>query len=196
MPRYLLCVVLSKWPQGYRQRIVMLSKGIVVAVMKCKQKCISDNSELILSFPTIDQFHRFRRFCGFVHLLAGTQFVKKTTSFIHLLAGTQFVIKTSFVHLLAGTQFVIKTSFVHLLAGTQFVIKTSFIHLLVLKSNIFRFNVQLYKHVKGTAMGTPMAVNYANIFLDRFENDMLAEYERRTNLRLFLWMRYIDDICT
>ena len=42
-------------------------------------------------------------------------------------------------------------------------------------------------------MGTPMAVNYPNIFLDRFENDMLAEYERRTNLRPFLWMRYIDD---
>ena len=66
--------------------------------------------------------------------------------------------------------------------------------LLVLKSNIFRFNEQLYRQVKGTAMGTPMAVNYANIFLDRFENDMLAEYERRTNLRPFLWMRYIDDV--
>ena len=66
--------------------------------------------------------------------------------------------------------------------------------LLVLKSNIFRSNEQLYRQVKGTAMGTPMAVNYANIFLDRFENDMLAEYERRTNLRQFLWMRYIDDV--
>ena len=63
--------------------------------------------------------------------------------------------------------------------------------LLVLKSNIFRFNEQLYKQVKGTAMGTPMAVNYANIFLDQFENDMLDEYERKTNLRPFLWIRYI-----
>ena len=35
---------------------------------------------------------------------------------------------------------------------------------LVLKSNVFRYNEQLYKQVKGTAMGTPMAVNYAYIF--------------------------------
>ena len=47
-----------------------------------------------------------------------------------------------------------------------------FILRLVLKLNIFRCNEQLYKQVKGTAMGTPMAVNYANISLDRSENDM------------------------
>ena len=65
---------------------------------------------------------------------------------------------------------------------------------IVLKSNIFRFNNQLYKQIKGTAMGTPMAVNYANIFLDKFENDMLDEYEKSTNKRPMVWMRYIDDI--
>ena len=52
--------------------------------------------------------------------------------------------------------------------------------LLVPQSNIFRFNEQLYQQIKGTAMGTPMAVNYANIFLDNFENRMLDEYEKRT----------------
>ena len=39
MPRYLLSVVLSKRLQGYKQKIVMLSWGIVVLV-KYKCKCV------------------------------------------------------------------------------------------------------------------------------------------------------------
>ena len=39
-----------------------------------------------------------------------------------------------------------------------------------------------------------MAVNYANLFLEKFETEMLNEYERKTNLRPYIWMRYIDDI--
>ena len=66
--------------------------------------------------------------------------------------------------------------------------------LLVLKSNIFRFDNTYYQQIKGTAMGTPMAVNYANLFLEKFETEMLDEYERKTNLRPYVWMRYIDDI--
>ena len=64
--------------------------------------------------------------------------------------------------------------------------------LLVLGSNIFRFNKQIYKQVKGTAMETPLSVIYANIFLDCFETNMLNEYEKKTGLRPFLWLRYID----
>ena len=66
--------------------------------------------------------------------------------------------------------------------------------LLVLKSNVFRFNNCFHQQIKGTAMGTPMAVNYANLFLDKLETEMLCEYERKTNLRPYVWMRYIDDI--
>ena len=66
--------------------------------------------------------------------------------------------------------------------------------LLVLQSNIFRFNEKLYKQIKGTAMGTPMAVNYANIFLDNFENKMLDEYQRKKKVRPIVWWRYIDDV--
>ena len=54
---------------------------------------------------------------------------------------------------------------------------------LVLSTNVFRFDNQLYKQIKGTAMGIPMAVNYANLFLDKFENEMLDEYEKATNIR-------------
>ena len=66
--------------------------------------------------------------------------------------------------------------------------------LLVLQSNIFRFNEKLYKQIKGTAMGTPMAVNYANIFLDNFENKMLVEYQQKKKVRPIVWWRYIDDV--
>ena len=66
--------------------------------------------------------------------------------------------------------------------------------LLVLQSNVFRFNDQLYKQIKGTAMGTPMAVNYANLFLDKFENEMLDEYEKKKKMRPLVWWRYIDDV--
>ena len=43
-------------------------------------------------------------------------------------------------------------------------------------------------------MGTPMAVNYANIFLDNFENKMLDEYQRKKKVRPIVWWRYIDDV--
>ena len=66
--------------------------------------------------------------------------------------------------------------------------------LLVLQSNIFRFNEKLYQQIKGTAMGTPMAVNYANLFLDNFENKMLDEYEKKKKMRPLVWWRYIDDV--
>jgi hypothetical protein len=66
--------------------------------------------------------------------------------------------------------------------------------MVVLTSNIFRFGNQLYKQIKGTAMGTPMAVNYANLFLEKFEVDMLDEFEKTHKIRPFIWLRYIDDV--
>ena len=47
--------------------------------------------------------------------------------------------------------------------------------LLVLQSNISRFNEQPYKQIKGTAVGNPIDVNWANIFLVAFENKMLVK---------------------
>ena len=46
----------------------------------------------------------------------------------------------------------------------------------------------------GTAMGTPMAPNYANLFMTQVETDMLNDYEAETGLRPIIWLRYIDDI--
>ena len=46
----------------------------------------------------------------------------------------------------------------------------------------------------GTAMGTPMAPNYANFFMDNFELNLLHDYSQKTGLSLLVWFRFIDDI--
>lgn len=66
--------------------------------------------------------------------------------------------------------------------------------LIVLKSNVFRFGETLFKQIMGTAMGTPMAPNYANLFLDKFEREMLQTYHSKTGEKPLVWYRYIDDI--
>ena len=65
---------------------------------------------------------------------------------------------------------------------------------LILKSNVFRFGTTLYKQIMGTAMGTPMAPNYANLFMHELESRMLDEYFTKTGLKPMLWLRFIDDI--
>jgi hypothetical protein len=65
---------------------------------------------------------------------------------------------------------------------------------LVLERNIFRFRDKFYAQRKGTCMGTPMAPNYANIFMDKFERNLLANFYQKTGKRPLIWWRYIDDI--
>ena len=43
-------------------------------------------------------------------------------------------------------------------------------------------------------MGTPMAVNFANIFMSKFEEEMLDEFQSIYGLRPALLLRFIDDI--
>ncbi len=57
----------------------------------------------------------------------------------------------------------------------------------VLLNNYFEFNGQTYLQVSGTAMGTPMAVTYANLVLYYLEKDCLK-------LPYLLYHRYIDDL--
>ena len=49
--------------------------------------------------------------------------------------------------------------------------------LLILKSNIFRFCNTFHIQKKVTAIGTPIAHNYANLFMDMFEIQWNKEYE-------------------
>ena len=40
---------------------------------------------------------------------------------------------------------------------------------IILNSNAFRFGNEYYRQITGTAMETPMAENYANLFIDNFD---------------------------
>ena len=65
---------------------------------------------------------------------------------------------------------------------------------LVLKCNTLSFGSRFFHQIKGTAMGTPMAVNFANLFMIKFESEMLRDFEAANGIRPALWLRYIDDI--
>ena len=60
---------------------------------------------------------------------------------------------------------------------------------LILKENSFHFNGKnLQTH--GTAMGTKMAVSFANIFMAEVETDIINQSPNKP----LIWKRYIDDI--
>ena len=65
---------------------------------------------------------------------------------------------------------------------------------LVLKYNTLSFGSRFFHQIKGTAMGTPMAVNFANLFMTKFESEMLRDFEAANGIRPAFWLRYIDDI--
>ena len=65
---------------------------------------------------------------------------------------------------------------------------------LILSNNVFTFGQCIYKQIKGTAMGTPMAPNFANLFMDEFETNLLRDFEEAHGIRPLVWFRYIDDI--
>ena len=56
------------------------------------------------------------------------------------------------------------------------------------------FNGRLFHQIKATAIGTPMAVSYANIFMSEFEQHFSQNYEQRYKHKPALWLRFIDDI--
>ena len=61
---------------------------------------------------------------------------------------------------------------------------------LVLHSLSFSFNGDYYLQEGETAMGTAIAPNYANLFMDRFATKALANWP----LKPLIWLRFIDDI--
>ena len=62
----------------------------------------------------------------------------------------------------------------------------------ILKKNYFKFRDTFYLQIHGTAMGSPFAPNYANIFMDYIERRILDSAQ--DNKRPILWLRFIDDI--
>jgi hypothetical protein len=66
--------------------------------------------------------------------------------------------------------------------------------LLILRSNCFAFGSKIFHQLTGTAMGTPMAPSYANIFMGKVETEMLAKFKKKTGLGPSLWLRFLDDV--
>ena len=60
----------------------------------------------------------------------------------------------------------------------------------VLKNNIFEHDKSVFKQLRGTAIGTKMALPYAITFMDSIEEDILS----KSLLKPLFWWRYIDDI--
>ena len=61
---------------------------------------------------------------------------------------------------------------------------------LILKENSFRFNGKHSLHIHGTAIGTKIAVSFANIFMANIETEILS----KTSFKPTVWKHYIDDI--
>jgi hypothetical protein len=58
----------------------------------------------------------------------------------------------------------------------------------VLTNNYFSFDNEYYVQIEGTAMGTPVAVEYANTVMYYIEHTIIDQYKPT------LYMRFIDDI--
>ena len=65
---------------------------------------------------------------------------------------------------------------------------------MILKSNAFRFEDEYYRQITGLATGKPMAPNYANLFMDHSEQNLLRDYFQKTGLSPLVWFRFMDDI--
>ena len=61
---------------------------------------------------------------------------------------------------------------------------------LILLENLFQFNEKDYLQTHGTAMGTKMAVAFANIFMAKIEKEIL----RQSSIKPIFWKRFIDDV--
>ena len=61
---------------------------------------------------------------------------------------------------------------------------------LILKENSFQFNQRHYLQTHGTAMGTKMAVAFANIFMAKIEKGIIS----KSIIKPLVWKRYIDDV--
>ena len=61
---------------------------------------------------------------------------------------------------------------------------------LILKENSFQFNRRHYPQTHGTAMGTKMALAFANIFMAKIEKGIIS----KSIIKPLVWKRYIDNV--
>ena len=61
---------------------------------------------------------------------------------------------------------------------------------LILQENSFQFIGKDYLQIHGTAMGTKMAVSFADIFMAKIETEIINHCTKKA----LVWKRYIDDV--
>ena len=61
---------------------------------------------------------------------------------------------------------------------------------LILQENSFQFKEKNYLQTHGTAMGTKVAVSFANIFMSAVEREII----NKSKIKPLEWKRYIDDV--
>ena len=61
---------------------------------------------------------------------------------------------------------------------------------LILQETSFEFNGKNYLQTHGTAVGTKLAVSFANIFMAKVETDILSQSVTKP----LVWKRFIDDV--
>ena len=64
---------------------------------------------------------------------------------------------------------------------------------IVLTKNYFRFQDRYYLQCRGTAMGSPTAVSYSNLFMAKFEEDYIYN-NNPFSVYIKTYWRYIDDL--
>ena len=62
--------------------------------------------------------------------------------------------------------------------------------LILQEADAVQFNLKDYLQTHGTAMGTKMAVAFANIFMAKIEKEIL----RQSSIKPIFWKRFIDDV--
>ena len=60
------------------------------------------------------------------------------------------------------------------------------------KESFFMFNNKFYKQIDGVAMGSPLGLALANIFMCSFENIWLKDCPH--SLKSVFYRQYVDDI--
>ncbi|XP_069500915.1 uncharacterized protein [Ambystoma mexicanum] len=65
---------------------------------------------------------------------------------------------------------------------------------MALTKNFFQFMGQFYKQIEGTAMGSAMAPNVANLYVNMFEETVVYNERNPFQNNIICWLRYIDDV--
>ena len=60
-----------------------------------------------------------------------------------------------------------------------------------IKSNTFRFGSEYYRQITGTTMATTIGSNYANLFTENFEQNLLRNYSQKTGLSPLVWFHLL-----